>query len=477
MPAAGEPFALIAPDRGVPRLTAVDPAAAAAGLQIGLSLADARAILPSLQVRDAEPLADARALEALGFWCDRYTPWVMLDSADGLALDLTGCAHLFGGEAGVLDDLGRRLKGFGLTARLAIAGRLPAAWAWARYGATGILPDERVDDRLAALPVRALGIDADAAQALARLGLRRIGDLGPMPRAALLTRFGAGLVTRLDRLRGHAEAPFVALKPPARFAARLGWPEPIGTTGAIAEAVRVLLESVCDELERAQAGARHVSLGLWRLDGRVVSIEVGTSRPVREPSHLFRLLALDLDGLDVGFGIEFMRLEATETTPLGAEQAGLAAAEDEGALAALLDQLGTRLGRDAVARPVPVDSHVPERAQRLAGPEEVAAPGAWPATPPRPLRLFRQPEPAAAMAEIPDGPPARLTWRGVGYVALACSGAERILPEWWRPDDSPAANRDYYRVTIADGRTLWAVREGAWDDPAPPRWRVHGTFD
>ena len=123
-PPADAPLALVAPERGVPRLTAVDPAARALGLTPGLALADARAICPVLLVRDAEPVADAEELAALGLWCSRYSPRVMVDGTDGLAIDLTGCSHLFGGERSLMADLGRRLERLGLTHRLAVAGRL-----------------------------------------------------------------------------------------------------------------------------------------------------------------------------------------------------------------------------------------------------------------------------------------------------------------------------------------------------------------
>ena len=94
----------------------------------------------------------------------------MVDGADGLAIDLTGCSHLFGGERSLMADLDRRLERLGLTRRMAVAGRLAAAWAWARFGAGGLLPAETAV--LHELPAAALRLDGDLLTALRRLGLR-----------------------------------------------------------------------------------------------------------------------------------------------------------------------------------------------------------------------------------------------------------------------------------------------------------------
>lgn len=472
LPDDDAPLALIARDHGVPRLTDLTPAAAALGLVPGMSLADARAACPVLEVREAEPAADAIALEALAVWCDRYTPLVMLDGADGLALDITGCAHLMGGEAALLADLGHRLAAHGITARLATANRLPAAWAWARFGKAGILADERL---LAQLPVAALRIPAELAGALGRLGLERVAQLATIPRRMLESRFGDALVGALDRFQGHTDVPFVPLRAPCRFTARIGWAEPIGSGEAVIAAALRLLREVCADLESAGRGARRLALSLWRVDGKIARIELGTAHPVRDPGRLLRLVTHDLDGLDLGFGVELMRLEAIETAALGAEQTGLAAHDDRAAVDGLLDQLRARLGEEAVVRPVAVDSHLPERAQTLAAPGEPVIERPWLAREPRPLRLLQQPEPATAIAEVPDGPPARLVWRGTTYPIVAAIGPETIAPEWWR--DPAARTRAYWRITLDDGRTLWVYRDGAWGEDTPPVWRVHGLME
>ena len=369
-------------------------------------------------------------------------------------------------------DLDRRLERLGLTRRLAVAGRLAAAWAWARFGAGGLLPAEA--EALQDLPAAALRLDADLLAALRRLGLRRVGQLAALPRSALLTRFGPTLPIRLDRLLGQGEEEFVPLQEPRAFSARIGWPEPIGRTEDIAAATLRLLATLCRELERRQLGVRRLALGLHRVDGKVARLTVGTGRPVREPAHLFRLLALELDGVDIGFGVEFMLLEALETAPLGAAQADLATDVDAAELDRLVDQLAQRLGAARVVRLQPVDSHLPERAQALAPAGAALHPRPWLARQPRPLRLLPHPEPVEAMAGVPDGPPLWLRRRRERLRVTAAAGPERILPEWWRGE--PGRPRDYYRVATAAGGTFWVSREGMYGDPQPPRWRVRGGF-
>ena len=127
------PFALIDSVRGVRVLTAVDQVAAAAGLRLGQKATDAMALCPDLETAPAEPEADAQALTELSDWCVRFSPAVALAPPDGLYLDVTGVAHLWGGEAGLMADLRARLARNGLTMRLAIADTPGAAWALAHY--------------------------------------------------------------------------------------------------------------------------------------------------------------------------------------------------------------------------------------------------------------------------------------------------------------------------------------------------------
>ena len=254
---------------------------------------------------------------------------------------------------------------------------------------------------------------------------------------------------------GDAEAAWTPLREPRRFAARLAFADPIGRTEDVEEAVRRLAALVCRDLERAQAGARRWRLALRRVDGDTALLEARTGRPGRDAGHVLRLLALDLDGLDAGFGIELVRLEAVEVVPLGAEQAGLADRDDADGLARLVDRLAARLGPDRVVHLQPVDSHWPERAVLPVPAGTPLVPRPWLARQPRPLRLLSHPQPVEALARVPDGPPVRL---GIGRFrqrVLLAAGPERILPEWWRGEGARA------RATITGSRSRTAGCSGS----------------
>jgi protein ImuB len=519
------------------RLAAVNAAAAALGLAPGLALADARARHPDLAVAEADPAAERALLTAVADLCDRYTPLVALDPPDGLFLDVTGCAHLFGGEAAMAADLAARLSRFGLTARLAVAATPGAAWAAARCGLegggtsdrdqTGQPPagrdrDGRQPNRrdaadpaagwcvlasgdeptvLSPLPVAALRLSPATISALARAGLTCIADLAALPRAPLAARFGAGLLTRLDQALGRADEALVWRRPPPVHAVERVFAEPIVSERDVLLAAERLAARLAEMLTAHDQGARGLELTLFRLDGAVQRLTVGTSRPLRDPAVVRRLIAeklIRLVDLDAGYGFDRARLAALAVAPLPPQQAGFEAgladgldggADAEEELARLVDRLAARLGAERVTRLVAGDSHLPERAGGavpvvgFAEPPQAVLDPSPPADllqqdtrHPRPPRLFVRPEPVEVVAEVPDGPPARFRWRRVEHRVLRSEGPERIAAEWWR--DGPAApTRDYFRVETTEGRRFWLYREGLYErETVHPRWYVHGLF-
>lgn len=472
------PFVLTVPAQGGLRLTAVDARAAAEGLYPGQRLADARALVPELQAADADLVADVEALGRLADWCGRYTPWSAVDGEDGLSLDITGSAHLFGGEAALIADLTRRLASFGVTARAAAADTPAAAWAWARFGDEDpILNAGESGNRLAALPVEALRLAPATVEALRRLGLRRIGDVAVLPRAPLAARLGPALLARLDRAFGRAAEAISPRRPPALWRARLTFADGISRREDLDLATHELLTELCRALAADGRGARRLELALYRLDGTAQLLEIGTSRPTRDAKHLARLFVEPLGTVEPGFGIETMILGAAATDPLHAQQMALAAArtaDHREDLAPVLDRLQSRLGRQAVVRLVPVASHVPERAVTVTpalatGPARRWSADDWPMGRPRPVQLLAAPEPIA----VTEGAaaPTRFCWRRCEHRVAACEGPERIEPEWWRGTGEAAA-RDYYWLQDSEGRRYWVYRVAA------PRagWYLHGLF-
>ncbi len=501
-----KPLATVSAGRGSLSIAAVNPAAEAAGLRPGLSLANARALVPGLATFEADPAADRRALERLAGWCGRYTPWTAVDDraagtgTGSLWLDISGCAHLFGGEAALLDDLTRRLRAFGFNARAAVADTPGAAWAVVRFADTGattvVAPGEgrRV---LAPLPVAGLRLPPATVEALGRVGLRCIADLAQVARAPLAARFGAAALKRLDQALGRMDEALSPRRPVAAPRARLAFAEPISRADDIAAALGRLLAELCARLEKAHQGARRLELVLYRVDGTTASAIIGTGRPVRDADHLTRLFAEKLDTLDAGFGVETMTLAATAADPLSPVQAGLDGldghGEAEGSAGAaqrtahLVDRLGNRLGADDVVHLGPRASHIPERASHAVSalaqaPWPGGATAAEPARrPPRPLHLLPSPEPIQVVAPVPDDAPAMFRWRRHQHRVAEAEGPERIGPEWWLEEPPVPASqqdrvRDYYRIEDTTGQRFWVYRDGPYRPGIKPRWYLHGLF-
>jgi protein ImuB len=493
-----KPFALAASLGNRRLLTAVNEAAESLGIVPGLLLTDARALHPSLSVAPADPVGDQAALLRLARWCGRYSPWVAVDGADGLWLDVTGCAHLQGGEERLVGDVIARLAAQGIAGRAVIAETAGAAWALARFGsrATIVVPRGYVAEAIENLKINGLRFDNEVSSEIERLGLRKIGDLLRLPRAALVVRFGNTVAERLDQLLGNAAEPLSPLPPSPLRWTRRRFAEPILTPEAIAAATEELLIALCRHLGAEQMGARRLGLTLYRVDGETAEVAIGTARPSRDPRHLLRLVAEGLGEVDPGLGIEDMILAATAVERLVPAQLGLKRLTDparqlarsileaegigrdgtgEAELALLVDRLASRLGPEAIGCLAPRQSHVPERAQRFAPVFTAGTDAPWPAAR-RPIRLLPRPEPIAAVAPVPDDPPILFRWRRLAHRVRRADGPERIAGEWWRGGGEREAVRDYYGVEDEEGRRFWLFRAGLYRPEIPPRWFLHGLF-
>jgi protein ImuB len=486
------PFVLTETGQTGLRVVAANAAARAAGIAPGLRFADARVRAPGLAAEPADRESDTKALAALALWMERWSPTIALAGEHAVAIDATGGAHLFGGEAAMLDDIGGTLRRAGLDCRLAMAPTPGAAFALAHEAPDGTrldVPD--LKRGLARLPVTGLRLSDETLTLLRRFGLTRIGQLYGIDRKALARRFHSriaadAVLLRLDQALGLRPEPLDPLRAPPEHAVRLPCPEPLLHPDGIRTGLERLAPALCERLDAHGEGARRFRLAVFRSDQSVAAVTVGAARPVRDPAHLLRLYRDRLDGLDPGFGIELMELEAFGTGPVRAEARGLGPGlagdePDEAALSVLADRITARLGDRVVKILRPVESHAPERAEALAVydgalPDWRAAPG--PGAAERPLRLFDRPEGLEVIAEIPDGPPMRFVWRRVVHRVRRADGPERIAPEWWRPPPRTARARDYYRVEDEEGRRYWIFREGLFGDGRGgiPAWYVHGLF-
>ncbi|MGL5136692.1 MAG: Y-family DNA polymerase, partial [Beijerinckiaceae bacterium] len=318
-------------DGGVLRLSAVNRAAARLGLSPGLPLADARAPHPDLALAEADPVADARFLENMADWCQRFTPLVALAPPDAVLLDVTGATHLFGGEAGLARAIEAAFRRRGLALRAAIAGFAALALALARFGAQAetvrILPPAEIATAAGALPAVALGLDSDGLRLLRRLGLDTVAAVEAQPREALLARLGRPALDALDRLHGRSKPPFTSRHIPPSCLAERAFAEPVASEPVVLATLARLMEDVAALLERRGEGARRVRAVFFRADGAVRQLEVATAGAIRDPAMIERLFRERLkalaDPLDPGFGFDLIRLEATETAPFDADERGI----------------------------------------------------------------------------------------------------------------------------------------------------------
>ena len=497
-----------------PVIHAVTEAAAERGARPGARLTDARALDPALVAVPADPGGDAALVRRLARWAGRWSPLVEVDG-DGLRLDVSGVAHLFGGEDGLVRDVWRCFGRIGLTARVAIAPTAAAAWALARFpsplegeggssrrlrkgegpiapsprsprirsGAGRPLPRGERDlvARLSPLPVAALRLDPDTVRTLERLGLKTIGALLDVPRLALARRFrgGANVVEALDRMLGRKPEPLTAAPadPPPR--ALLRAEEPATHPEAPGQALERLIPELVRQLQQRRLGARRLSLVGFRVDGSIAVASVATAIASREAKHLQRLLADKAAALNPEFGFDAFALTAEWTERLAAAQDSLVEEPSgERELARLVDRLTVKLGPRRVRRAKAEESHLPERASgwvaavcsslsaKLAGAELE-----------RPQRLLDRPEAIDVIYATPEGLPRRFVWRRAVHDIARAEGPERIAPEWWRQPSS-ARLRDYYRVEDAQGRRYWIYREGLIGDGrgGAPGWFIHGLF-
>jgi protein ImuB len=478
------------------QIFAMDDAAARFGLEVGLPLANARAICPQLQVFDADEAADINALNAIADWCDRFTPLVALDSSHGLFLDITGCVHLFGGEAAMMRLVCDVLTAQGFAVSAAIAGTSVCARTMNRHVHGRIVGDGEEADAVKPLPVSALGAGDAIITGLRRAGLKTIGDVASRARHEITARFGADFTTLLEQALGRGDAPISPRKPLPDYIVEKRFAEPVATDDVISATLSRLAGMLVVAMARQGKGARRLEARFFRTDGAVRTIVVDTGQPVTRAEVVGRLFCERLDALsdplDPGFGFDLIRLSASRTEIVVQQQCDLdASVHDDDELTDLIDRIAARIGGRRVVVHLPQDTHIPERAVMAAPAQHhlaTAVRAVWPARvegepPLRPLRLFERPEEIKVIAQVPDGPPARFVWRRATHAVVRAEGPERVAMEWWR-SQGEMLTRDYFRVEDEAGLRFWLYRDGLYDreivqeegKPVQPHWFMHGLF-
>jgi protein ImuB len=469
------PFVFVAPEGNRIIITAANPAAEVQGVYRGMAAADAKAITTNLQILDHLPGKEAKLLRLLGLWCIRYTPIVAVDLPDGLILDISGCAHLWGGERGYLKEIVNKLRSSGYDSRAAIADTIGAAWAVARYGKTTPIVESGMQSQaLLNLPPVALRLEPLVLEKLQKLGFNTIKKFIQIPRSILRRRFGEGFLLRLAQSLGLEDEHLKPLVPPVPHTERLPCLEPVRTVKAIEIAIQKLLEGLCTRLQAEGKGVRKATLKCYRIDGKMVQAGITTNRGSHSVSHLFKLFELQISKIEPNLGIELFLLEAPKVEDINPLQeklwAGNPGLQDTN-LAELLDRIATKVGPERIRRYLPAEHYWPERSIKPAVSLSETPATKWRTDRPRPLRMLRRPERVEVMALLPDYPPKVFTYRGKRHIVEKADGPERIEREWWR---DKGEHRDYYAVEDSQGQRYWLFRSGHYDDA--PEWYLHGFF-
>lgn len=468
------PFVLRSPAHGRMMIAAANRMAEAKGVYAGMVLADARAVLPDLEVQDNKPDLIDKLLKRLAEWCIRFTPVVAVDPPSGLLLDATGCTHLWGGDDAYVADISKKLSGRGYDVRVAMADTPGTAWGMARFGkAPLVVPDGFNLEALMQLPPEALRLEPETVARLHKLGLHHIHQFISMPRASLRRRFGPHFLMQLDRALGREREPLQSVVPITPYQERLPCLEPIVTAVGIEIALEELLKTLCLRLQRDQKGLRTAVFSGYRVDGKVERVEIGTHRASHHVKHLFKLFETKLPTIEPALGIELFVLEAPKVEDhlpsqekMWEETGGLSDVR----LTELIDRLAARVGAPSVHRYVPVEHYWPERSLKTATLEEKLS-TEW-RNIIRPLLLLPNPEHIEVTAPIPDYPPMLFIHKGKRHQIVKADGPERIEQEWWLQQGQ---HRDYYRVEDEQGNRYWLFRLGHYHDEKY-EWFLHGYF-
>lgn len=471
------PLILSTKDHGRMIVSAVNGVAKQKGIVKGMTVADARAFVHDLEVLDDKPELPVKLLQRLAEWCIRFTPVVGIDLPDGLIMDVTGCAHLWGGETPYLIHIIERITERGYDVSGAMADTLGVAWGVARFSSRKLSIVETGNhlDALIGLPPEALRLETENLDRLHKLGLHRISQFIRMPRTALRRRFGPMFLLQLDKATGREKEFIQPVIQPEPYQERLPCLDPIITLQGIEIALQQLLETLCLRLRQDQKGLRVAVLKGYRVDGKVEAVHIATNRPSHHVQHLFKLFELRLSSIEPSLGIELFVLEAMKVEvhlpqqeKMWEDSGGL----DDERLSELIDRIASKVGINQVHRFLPEEHYWPERSFKLASSLTEEATTQWRDDKPRPMHILSVPERIEVSAPIPDYPPMLFRYKDKVHNIVKADGPERIEQEWWLQQGE---HRDYYCVEDEEGHRYWLFRLGHYHDKIY-QWFIHGFF-
>lgn len=442
-----------------------------------MRLADAKAILDSLQAFADKPTLIPQLLQRIAEWAIRFSPCTASDGADGIILDATGCTHLWKGDEAYAADITKRLRQKGYSARVAIADTFGTAWAVARYGTDSlVVPQDAQAEAISALPPAALRLPITTIERLHKLGLNQVKDFITMPRPSLRRRFGKDVLLRIDQALGNEEEFFQPVYPVEPYGERLPCLEPIVTRTGIDIALEHLLQAICNRLKKEGKGLRNATFRFYRTDSTAQGIQISTSRASNNITHLFHIFSLKVDQLEPKGGIDLFILEGSKVEDVKVtqesfwkEQTGV----NDVDVSELIDRIAAKVGPDTIYRYLPEEHYLPERSIRKSNTLDEKKTTEWKVDKPRPIQLLENPEKIEVTAPVPDYPPMNFRYQGKLHKIIKADGPERIEQEWWVAE---GRHRDYYAVEDEEGHRYWLFRSGHYNAEKTYGWFLHGFF-
>lgn len=468
------------------RIVVADAAAALAGVQPGMRLAGAWALLPSLLVQERDIEREQAALRQLACWAGRFTSEVCLLSPQTLLLEIAASLRLFGGAESLFEQVVEGCLAQGFTPQAALAPTpLGAQWLAAAGGSAPCLEPADLPQRLAALPLATLNFTAQNQSRLAGFGAHLLGDVLHLPRAGLARRLGIDFAADLARALGELPDPRARFVFPARFVALLELPVRVENSLALGFAGRQLVAVLCGWLAARSGGISECTFELVHERGvrqrPATLLTLRLTGATRDAERIGRVLVEHLQHLALPAAVDVLVLRADSPVPLsaasgslfGERAAGARTGAADSSVAALVERLQARLGPLRVHGLAHVAEHRPENASQPVAPllngsrrtplktlqqaSRTPAPGK-----PRPLCLLPSPQSLREVAGRPQ--------RNGALQLLA--GPERIESGWWdsaEPDALGDVRRDYFVARSPRAECLWIFRNERG-------WFLHGIF-
>lgn len=489
------------------RVVAATRKARRAGIEPGMTLPQARAILPKLVARGRDRACERAAAEALVEVAESFSPRVEDEGEGVVYLELDGHPLLVSpGVTSLARDILRAAQKALLPARVGIAASKLAARIAAGLPDTPTVVAPGEERRfLAPLPLGKLAPALEIAATLDRWGLHTIGDLAKLPEGEVASRLGEIGRELHAAARGIDPRPLEPHLPPPTFTEGMELEWPLASLEPFLFVAHAALERLVRRLEAQALACTRLDVAL-RLDpdghdARSIALPA----PTRDVKTLLTLVRLELEARQPGAPVAGFSFTAHPDAPRRAQLTlfGPAALSPD-RLATTIARLAALLGADRVGSPRSVDGHRPER---------ITLTGYAPPPPPHvrvvpregrgllSVRVLRPPVALEVLLENaplalpppPDGgrgekrlPLPAAEGRGEGRpsslkslasdAAPPIAGSVRVAAGPWSLEDGwwtdAPADRDYWDVELSDGGLYRIYRDRAAD-----KWFADGVYD